>query len=92
MNKKQRNKKDRLQNERNRLINRRYLSTMRTLSKIFYIKLARLIAKHDNFVYFISLVSTFDQLCSILDKSVKKNILHKNTAARKKSIFAKLIK
>lgn len=39
MNKKQRNRKLVLQNKRNRMINRRYTSTIKTLSKLFTKKL-----------------------------------------------------
>ena len=39
MNKKQRNRKLITQNRRNRIINRRYTSTIKTLSKLFTIKL-----------------------------------------------------
>ena len=39
MNKKQRNRKIVAQNNRNRLINRRYTSTIKTLSKIFWKKI-----------------------------------------------------
>ena len=39
MNKKQRNRKLVTQNKRNRLINRRYTSTIKTLSKLFTTKI-----------------------------------------------------
>ena len=38
MNKKQRNRKNVTQNKRNRMINRRYSSTVRSLSKLFIAK------------------------------------------------------
>ena len=39
MTKKQRNRKLVTQNKRNRIINRRYISTIKTLTKLFNIKL-----------------------------------------------------
>ena len=39
MNKKQRNRKLVTQNKRNRMVNRRYTSTIKTLSKLFILKL-----------------------------------------------------
>ena len=38
MNKKQRNRKDVKQNTRNRLVNKRYATTIKTLSKLFSAK------------------------------------------------------
>jgi small subunit ribosomal protein S20 len=78
MNKKQRNRKIVAQNNRNRLINRRYTSTIKTLSKIFWKK----IKEKDEKVQIQKIVNN---LYSIFDKAVKKGIVHKNTAARKKS-------
>ena len=42
MNKKQRNRKDVQQNMRNRLINKRYTTTIKTLSKLFDLKITSL--------------------------------------------------
>jgi small subunit ribosomal protein S20 len=78
MNKKQRNRKIVAQNNRNRLINRRYTSTIKTLSKIFWKKIKEKDEK-------ISVQKIVNNLYSIFDKAVKKGIVHKNTAARKKS-------
>ena len=36
--------------------------------------------------------ASFKEVCSILDKSVAKGIMHKNTAARKKSRFTLMLK
>ena len=46
MNKKQRNRKNVTQNKRNRMINRRYSSTVRSLSKLFIAKVQT--ANHAN--------------------------------------------
>jgi len=78
MNKKQRNRKIVAQNNRNRLINRRYTSTIKTLSKIFWKKIKEKDQK-------LQIQKIVNNLYSIFDKAVKKGIVHKNTAARKKS-------
>lgn len=74
-------------NERNRLRNRFYKSSVRTLIKNFF---------KDLEIYKISkdpedkekLQKTLNSAYSLMDKGTKKNVFHKNTAARKK---AKLI-
>ena len=71
-------------NERNRLRNRRYKSSVRTLTKAFF---------HNLETYKISkssetkqeLQKTLNSVYSLIDKGTKKKIFHKNTAARKKS-------
>lgn len=92
MNKKQRNRKIVAQNKRNRMINKRYISTIKTLSKLFSKNLQKQKEEKDeviqsnlarqNFILKASLYSFFD-------KAVKKKVIHKNTAARKKSKIAK---
>jgi small subunit ribosomal protein S20 len=87
MNKKQRNRKLVLQNKRNRMINRRYISTIKTLSKLFTKKIKSLSVTStedtSNLKKESSLIA--NKLYSIIDKAVKKGVLHKNNAARKKS-------
>jgi small subunit ribosomal protein S20 len=88
MNKKQRNRKLVLQNKRNRIINRRYTSTIKTLSKLFTKKIKILSSTNgsdekNNLQTETKLV--VNKLYSIIDKAVKKGVLHKNNAARKKS-------
>ena len=78
MNKKQRNRKIVAQNNRNRLINRRYTSTIKTLSKIFWKKIKEKSQKSE-------VQKILNNLYSIFDKAVKKGIIHRNNAARKKS-------
>lgn len=94
MDKKQKNIKIRKKNKRNRMINRRYTSTIKTLIKHFRSKLntyksaADIEVKNalkDN----LSLI--INKLASFLDKAVKKNVIHKSRAAKKKSIFSKLM-
>jgi small subunit ribosomal protein S20 len=90
MNKKQRNRKIVTQNKRNRIINKRYVSTIRTLSKLFKLKIQvdkSEINEKDKFK--VDLLNIVKNLYSVIDKATKKGILHKNTAARKKSKIGK---
>ena len=93
MNKKQRNRKTVAQNNRNRIINRRYSSTAKGLAKLFVAKVDA-INNEENSETKVELkqqVSTILQkFYSSMDKAVKKGIIHKNTAARKKSRFGKI--
>ena len=71
-------------NERNRLRNRFYKSSVRTLIKTFF---------NDLEVYKTSknsedkekLQRILSSVYSLIDKGTKKNVFHKNTAARKKA-------
>ena len=95
MNKKQRNRKLTTQNKRNRIINRRYSSTIKSLSKLFKTKIKTFNTdtnlenqeqlKKDTTI----LISN---LYSVIDKAAKKNVIHKNNAARKKSTIYKIFK
>jgi small subunit ribosomal protein S20 len=92
MNKKQKNKKSINQINRNRLINKRYVTTIRNLSKLLKEKLkiyhqSKDISLQTEIKEFIK--KNMSILISILDKAVKKNVLHKNNAARKKSTVMK---
>lgn len=92
MNKKKKNRKLIAQNLRNRLINRRYSTTIKTLVRLFTTKVKNLSSETDvetNLRTKINIFNIFQKLSSILDKAVKKAVIHKNTAARKKSIFGK---
>ena len=93
MNKKQRNRKDVQQNMRNRLVNKRYKSTIKTLSKLLDLKIKNLSdapTSEDKAKEKIATLTVLKNLYSIIDKAVKKGVLHKNTAARKKSKAGKL--
>jgi small subunit ribosomal protein S20 len=95
MNKKQRNRKLVQQNKRNRIINRRYTSTIKTLSKVLHTKLKKVqtdVSEDERANLSKQLTGVVSQSFSIIDKAVKKGILHKNTAARKKSKISKLSK
>ena len=88
MNKKQKNRKLVKQNKRNRMINRRYSSTIKSLSKLFLSKIktsaSSLQEKPD-------VNQIVNRVYSVIDKAVKKGVIHKNTAARKKSRIGKLL-
>jgi small subunit ribosomal protein S20 len=90
MNKKQRNRKLVTQNKRNRIINRRYTSTIKTLSKLFTSILTKMNGSTSKIEIKPQLIKVTNSLYSIIDKSVKKGVLHKNNAARKKSRIGKL--
>ena len=78
-------------NERNRLRNRFYKSSVRTLIKNFM---------KDLEMYKISktpkekekLKTILSSIYSLIDKGTKKNIFHKNTAARKKAQLSAYLK
>jgi small subunit ribosomal protein S20 len=91
MNKRQRNQKTVAQNQRNRMINRRYLSTIKTLFKLFSLTVKKKEEETDEIIQNSLVQKTLSlqsSLYSFLDKAVKKKVLHKNTAARKKSKIA----
>ena len=93
MSKKQENRKIIAQNKRNRIINKRYTSTIKTLTKLFNLKFkstgveTNLENKEKLKIETFTIVKN---LYSIIDKAVKKSVIHKNTASRKKSKFGKL--
>jgi small subunit ribosomal protein S20 len=84
-------KKRILINKRNNLQNRFYKSSVRTLTKRFL---------RDLEVYKDSQSNTdkekvqivLNSIYSLIDKGLKKNVYHKNTAARKKAKLAALLK
>jgi small subunit ribosomal protein S20 len=101
MNKKQRNRKLVAQNKRNKLINRKYSSTIKSLLKLFLIKMGNLkekTLKNDETSSIMNLMKEKEKILqlsnniySIIDKAIKKKVIHKNTAARKKSRIAKIL-
>jgi small subunit ribosomal protein S20 len=77
--------------ERNRLRNRFYKSSVRTLMKKFFkeleiYKLSKQEKEKDN------LQKTLNLVYSLIDKGTKKNIFHKNNAAKKKARLASYMK
>ena len=88
MNKKQRNRKLVTQNKRNRIINRRYTSTIKTFSKLILKKIKNLSEEgqsEEKDKLKLESQKLMNKVYSLLDKAVKKKVLHKNTAARRKS-------
>ena len=77
--------------ERNRLINKSYKSTVRTLTKktLENCEKYKKDPNEDN----KSLVKTsLNKTFSLIDKAVKKNVLHRNNGANKKSKINKYVK
>ena len=77
--------------ERNRLVNKSYKSTVRTLTKktLANCKKYKQDPNSDNKdLVLISVNKAF----SLIDKAVKKNVLHKNNGANKKSRINKVVK
>ena len=93
MNKKQKNRKIVAQNKRNKMVNRRYTSTIKTLLKLFRLKVKEISSKLINGDGKNEKTNEIEiivrNLSSILDKAVKKGVLHKNNASRKKTNLAK---
>ena len=78
-------------NKRNRFRNRYYKSSVRTLTKIFFqdleaYKTSQTAEEKEKLKKMLS------SIYSLIDKATKKNIFHKNAAARKKSKLATYLK
>ena len=77
--------------ERNRLINKSYKSTVRTLTKKTLENCTKY--KKDPSEVNENLVKTsLNKAFSLIDKAVKKNVLHKNNGANKKSKINNFVK
>ena len=77
--------------ERNRKVNRSYKSTVKTLLKKTIISCENY--KKDPNSENQELVNTsLNKVYSLIDKAVKKNVLHKNNGANKKSRINNLVK
>ena len=77
--------------KRNRLRNRYYKTSVRTLIKIFFkdlesYKISKVSDDMENLKKILS------SIYSMLDKGTKKNVFHKNTAAKKKAKLAAYLK
>jgi small subunit ribosomal protein S20 len=77
--------------ERNRLRNRFYKSSVRTLIKVFF-KDLELYKASKNSKDKEQLQKRLNSIYSLLDKGTKKNVFHKNAAARKKANLALYLK
>lgn len=78
-------------NERNRLRNRLYKSSVRTLIKTFFqnletYKLSKTSEDREK------VQAILNSVYSLIDKGTKKHVFHKNAAARKKSKLAAYLK
>ena len=71
-------------NERNRLQNRFYKSSVRTLTKSFF-KYLEVYKNSKDLEDKEKIEKTLNSIYSLIDKGTKKNVFHKNTAARKKA-------
>ena len=78
-------------NKRNRLRNRFYKSSVRTLIKSFK-KDLETYKSSNNSEDRKKLDKGLSSIYSLIDKATKKNIFHKNTAARKKAKLAAALK
>jgi len=77
--------------ERNRQVNKSYKSTVRTLIKKTIVNCEKY--KKDPNSENQELINTsLNQAYSLIDKAVKKNVLHKNNGANKKSRINNLVK
>ena len=77
--------------KRNRLRNRFYKSSVRTLIKVFF-KDLETHKDSKNPETKENLKKTLNLIYSLIDKGTKKNVFHKNTAARKKAQLAFYLK
>ena len=77
--------------ERNRLINRSYKSTVRTLTKKTLENCAKY-KKEPNDDNKNLVITSLSKAFSLIDKAVKKNVLHKNNGANKKSKINNYVK
>ena len=78
-------------NERDRLRNRFYKSSARTLIKTFF-KDLEVYKTSKNPEDKEKLQKVLNSVYSLIDKGTKKNVFHKNAAARKKSKLAAYLK
>ena len=77
--------------ERNRLINKSYKSTVRTLTKKT-LEYCEKYKKEPNEENKNLLNTSLNRAFSLIDKAVKKNVLHKNNGANRKSKINKFVK
>nr|YP_009496669.1 ribosomal protein S20 [Entomoneis sp.]AWT39381.1 ribosomal protein S20 [Entomoneis sp.] len=77
--------------KRNKLQNRYYKSTVRTLTKTFLSNLETYKTSQDSEIK-ETLNKNLSSIYSLIDKGTKRNVFHKNTAARKKAQLAGYLK
>ena len=77
--------------ERNRLVNKSYKSTVRTLTKKT-LENCKNYKKNPNEENKNLVKTSLNNAFSLIDKAVKKNVLHKNNGANKKSKINNFVK
>ncbi len=77
--------------ERNRQVNKSYKSTVRTLIKKTIVNCEKY-KKEPNTENQELINTSLNKAYSLIDKAVKKNVLHKNNGANKKSRINNLVK
>ena len=77
--------------ERNRLVNKSYKSTVRTLTKKT-LENCKKYKKEPNEDNKNLVIKSLNRAFSLIDKAVKKNVLHKNNGANKKSRINNFVK
>ena len=88
--KKQKKKKLLLQNQRNKIINRYYNSTIKTYIKLFLHRIQIILKLNNKIINLVDLHSLLQKCYQILDKATKKKVIHKNKALKKKSQLGQL--
>jgi small subunit ribosomal protein S20 len=78
-------------NKRNRVTNKYYKTSVRTLIKLFF-KNLEIYKDSQNVEDKEKLKEILSSIYSLMDKGTKKHIFHKNTAARKKAKLAGYLK
>ena len=78
-------------NKRNRRENKFYKTSVQNLTKL-YLKNIELFKISQNLTDKNNAKNILNSIYSFIDKATKKKIFHKNTAARKKSYLAALLK
>ena len=78
-------------NKRNRLRNKYYKTSVRTLIKLFFTNL-ELVEASTSTEDKKKLKEILSSIYSLIDKGTKKKVFHKNTAARKKAKLAAYLK
>lgn len=88
--KKQKDIKNITKNKRNKILNRYYKSTIKTLLKTL-LSIFKKNQEDKDLISKVRFYEIFKTYFSILDKSVKKNVIHINNAANKKSKVVKIL-
>lgn len=78
-------------NQRNRLRNKYYKTSVKTLMKLFFLNL-EVYKNSQNIEDKKKLKEILSSIYKLMDKGRKKKIFHKNTAARKKAKLAAYLK